>query len=182
MATLSDEQVDFILDDLRAHGIRLEGLRDNLLDHLCIMLEDRLVTGGDFAEQYAAIIPSFYRQDLYELEEEALFLASLKGPHLVLSRSWFFAGMFALVVSPYLIYFLQWWIVARPAGDLRDANEVLTCLIVFMVFPLLTTAVLFLTPDRFDPLIPWRSKILIGFKPFIRILPEEKPFSQPVIG
>jgi hypothetical protein len=182
MATLSDEQVDLILDDLRAHGIRLEGLRDNLLDHICFLLEDRLETGGDFGEQYAAVIPSFYRQDLYELEEEALFLASLKGPHLVLSRGRFFAAVFAIVVSPYLTYFLQWWLVARPAGDLRNMNEMLSCLVVFMLYPLLTTVVLFLTPDRFDPLIPWRSKILIGFKPFIRILPGDRPFSEPLIG
>jgi hypothetical protein len=51
-----------------------------------------------------------------------------------------------------------------------------------MLFPVLTTAVLFLTPDRFDPLIPWRSKILIGFKPFIRILPDDRVSSEPAIG
>ncbi len=181
MATLSDEQIDFILHDLRAHGIRLEGLRDNLLDHICILLEESVGAGGDFAEQYAAIIPSFYRQDLYELEEEALFLVSLKGPHLVLGRTRFFQWIFAIVVSPYLAYFLQWWFSA-PAGDHRNAIEVLNCLFVFMLFPLLTMFVLFFTPDRFDPLIPWRSKVLIGFRSFIRILPDNRPSSEPAIG
>lgn len=182
MATLSDEQVDFILDDLREHGIRLEGLRDNLLDHLCILLEDRLETGGDFGEQYAAVIPSFYRQDLYELEEEALFLASLKEPHLVIDRNRFFAGMFTVVVSPFLFYLLRWWFFLRPEGDPRTPSDVLSAVVVFSLFPLITTLVLFLTPDRFDPLIPWRSKILIGFRPFIRILPGDRPFSEPALG
>jgi hypothetical protein len=30
--------------------------------------------------------------------------------------------------------------------------------------------ILFLTPERFDPLIPWRSKVRIGRRPFIQII------------
>jgi hypothetical protein len=171
MVALSDEQVDYILDDLRAHGIRLEGLRDNLLDHICILLEERLETGGDFESAYAAVIPCFYRRELYELEEEALFIASLKGPHLVLSRNRLFQCLMAIVASPYVSYFLLWFFILRPAGDPRQAIEVLGAIMVFALFPILITLVLFLTPDRFDPLIPWRSKVLIGFRPLIRILP-----------
>jgi hypothetical protein len=182
MAVLSDEQVDFVLEDLRAHGIRLEGLRDNLLDHICILLEERLEAGGSFEQEYDGVLATFYHTALYELEEEALFLASLHGPYVVLSRTRFFQWLFIIVVSPYLAYFLQWWLVLRPAGDLREVNDILRGLVVFMLYPFLTTVVLFLTPNRFDPLIPWRSKILIGFKPLIRILPEDRLPSEPVIG
>jgi len=172
MATLTDEQIDYILADIETHGIRLEGLRDNLLDHICILVEERLAAGGEFRETYAAVIPTFYRRELYELEEEALFLEAMKGPHLVLSRSRFFFCVLSLVLSPFAAYVATWWWVLRPAGDVRSLMDVLGFVLVFSLFPLLITLVLFLTPDRFDPVIPWRSKILLGFRPFIRVLPE----------
>ena len=182
MAALSDEQIDYILDDLHAHGIRLEGLRDNLLDHICILLEEKLDAGGSFEVEYAGVLSTFYRSALYELEEEALFLASLRRPHVVLTRKEFFIGVLTLVLSPYLAYIGTWWWILRPAGDIRSFTDVLDFVLVFSLFPLLITMVLFFTPDRFDPLIPWRSKILIGSRPLIRILPEEPLLPGPVIG
>lgn len=171
MTTLTEEQIDYIIADLYAHGIRLEGLRDNLLDHICILVEEKLDAGGDFAEVYAAVIPTFYRTSLYEIEEEALFLESLHGPHVVLSRAWFFVLAFALVLGPWLAYIGQWWFFQRPMGDIRSSFDVIGASCVLDVYPVLTVCVLFLTPNRFDPLIPWGSKILLGFKPLIRILP-----------
>ena len=172
MATLTDEQIDYILADIGSHGIRLEGLRDNLLDHICILVEERLAVGGEFESSYAEVMPMFYKKELYELEEEALFLESLKGPHLLLSRAWFFLLAFALVLGPWLIYIARWWFILRPMGDVRVAFDVIGGACVLDLYPTLTVFVLFLTPNRFDPLIPWRSKILLGFQPFIRILPE----------
>jgi hypothetical protein len=172
MATLTDEQIDYVIADLHAHGIRLEGLRDNLLDHICILLEERLDTGGSFETEYASVLTTFYRTELYELEEEALFLASLRGPHLVLSRGWFFLCAFAVVLTPYLVYIAQWWFFQRPTGDVRNSFDVIGGAMVMDLYPLLTVFVLFLTPNRFDPLIPWRSKILLGSRPIFRVLPE----------
>jgi len=171
MTPLTDEQIDHIVADLYAHGIRLEGLRDNLMDHICILVEEKLAAGGDFEGSYATVIPTFYRRELYELEEEALFLESLRGPHVVLSRGWFFVLAFALVLGPWLTYVGQWWFFQRPMGDIRSSFEVIGGAGVFDVFPLLIVCVLFFTPNRFDPLIPWGSKILLGLKPLIRVLP-----------
>jgi hypothetical protein len=173
MTTLTDEQVDYILADIREHGIRLEGLQDNLVDHICILLEEKLQEGDDFETVYGAVIPSFYRHELYELEEEALFLETFKGPHLVLSRGWFFLCLFSIVISPYLAYFLRWWFILRPGGDIRQPLDVLGALVVFMLYPLLTTIVLFFTPSCFDPLIPWRSRIVLSLRPLIRVLPAD---------
>jgi hypothetical protein len=172
MATLTDEQVDAVLADLHTQGIRLEGLRDNLLDHICILLEERLDAGRSFEQEYAAVLAMFYRKELYELEEEALFLTSLRGPHVVLNRGWFFLCAFAVVLSPYLAYIAQWWLSQRSSGVIGDSFDVIAGGMILDLYPLLTVIVLFLTPNRFDPLIPWRSKILLGFRPLIRVLPE----------
>lgn len=37
--------------------------------------------------------------------------------------------------------------------------------------PELVLLILFVTPNRFDPLIPWKSKIRIGIRPFLKIIP-----------
>jgi hypothetical protein len=49
-------------------------------------------------------------------------------------------------------------------------GETLNGTLVFALYPLLVFLILWLTPDRFDPLIPQKSTILIGGKPFIKIL------------
>jgi hypothetical protein len=39
------------------------------------------------------------------------------------------------------------------------------------LLPELFLLVLLLTPDRFDPLIPWNARIRLGIKPLIKIIP-----------
>jgi len=41
------------------------------------------------------------------------------------------------------------------------------------LLPLLTLLILYITPARFDPLIPWKAKIRIGIKPLIKIIPHD---------
>jgi hypothetical protein len=42
---------------------------------------------------------------------------------------------------------------------------------VYALFPMLLCVVLFVMPDRFDPVIPKRSRVRIGLHPFIKIIP-----------
>ena len=42
--------------------------------------------------------------------------------------------------------------------------------LVYALFPVLILLVLFLMPERFDPIIPKKSKVMLGKKPFIQIL------------
>jgi hypothetical protein len=170
MATLTDQQVEYISNDIRAHGIRLEDLRDNLLDHICILVERGLEDGGIFEELYAAIIPTFYKEQLHELEEEALFLASLQGPRLLLTRSRFFQLLFGLFGAPYLLFFLLCLFHLQPAYD-TPALSAFRWMLVFSVWPLVSLLVVYFTPDRLDPLVPRHAKVLLGLRPFIRVLP-----------
>jgi hypothetical protein len=42
--------------------------------------------------------------------------------------------------------------------------------IVYALFPFLIVLVLYVMPDRFDPIIPQKAKILIGIKPLFKII------------
>ena len=48
MYCLSNEQVDFIATDIRQRGIHLQDLHENLLDHICIILEEKLEKEEEF--------------------------------------------------------------------------------------------------------------------------------------
>lgn len=79
MYTLNEQQIDFILDDIRARGVEMESLQQNLLDHICCIIENNLEANGDFGEFYQQTIRSFYKDALWELEEETLQLLIFKN-------------------------------------------------------------------------------------------------------
>jgi hypothetical protein len=170
MYQLNEEQIDLILSDLQQRGIRTEGLRLNLLDHICILIEESLEKEGDFSRCYATVIRSFYKQELKELEDEAQLLMALHKGHILLGRNQFFLLLFFLFLGPFITYDLIWLINWAPLAQWRIPSGIWRN-IIFAIYPLLVLLVLFFTPDRLDPLIPKKSKVLLGFKPFIRVLP-----------
>jgi len=178
MATLTDQQVDFIARVILAHRIRLEDLRDNLLDHICILVEQELEPGGNFEEVLAVVLQRFYRKELYELEEEALFLSSVRGPRLVLSRGIFFRWLFGIFLSPYALYFtlasLHWLPVAYDVVPMVIFRWTLTG----GVWPLISLVVIYLTPERFDPLIPRHAKVMLGGGSLIRVFRFEASLAE----
>lgn len=79
MYRITDQQVDFILDDIRRRGVEMEDLQYNLLDHICCIIEQNLEADGDFEGYYQQIITRFYKQQLSEIEEETIQLLTFKN-------------------------------------------------------------------------------------------------------
>ena len=78
MYQLTDKQIDFILDDIRARGVKLDSLQQSLLDHVCCIIEQNLEANGDFESYYRNTIQLFYKKELAEIEEETLLLLQFK--------------------------------------------------------------------------------------------------------
>ena len=78
MYCINDSQIDFILSDIRARGIEMESLQQDLLDHICCAVEHKLEEGGDFERFYFEILPTFYKSDLREIEIETVNLLTNK--------------------------------------------------------------------------------------------------------
>ncbi|MBK7817589.1 MAG: hypothetical protein IPJ60_08580 [Sphingobacteriaceae bacterium] len=68
--SLSEEQIDFILNDIKIRGIEIEKLQINLLDHVCCLLEEKMNEGDDFEACYKRTIEEFHENNLSELEKE----------------------------------------------------------------------------------------------------------------
>jgi hypothetical protein len=68
--SLSEEQIDFILSDIKARGIEIEKLQINLLDHVCCLLEERMNNESDFKIAYSEIIEEFHENGLKGVQKE----------------------------------------------------------------------------------------------------------------
>ena len=174
MYCLSDQQIDLILTDIRSQGITTESLQNDLLDHICILVEQNLEADGDFRQYYSSVIKSFYRQELREIEEETSFLLTYRH-HRVISRNQFFLLLSTVLIAPFVGYDLicTWMVSLSRYREWSMPEDGWSGTLVFALCPLLILLVLFLTPDRFDPLIPKKSTILIGIKPFVKIIPTD---------
>lgn len=79
MYRLTDDQVQYILDDIKSNGIEMEDLQLNLLDHICCIIEHELKDGEDFETFYRATKSRFYKTELKEIEEETINLLTFKN-------------------------------------------------------------------------------------------------------
>jgi hypothetical protein len=170
MYPITDKHIDYILNDLDAKGIRIPGLQQNLLDHICVLIERNLEEGEDFEAYYRAILTGFYREELAEIEAETQYLLRHRRLFLLLTRGQFLGCLFLLLVGPFIGYDLLWLVRAGPAYGYRIPLDVWGGSMVFSLFPSLIWLVLAFTPDRFDPLLPKGAKVLLGWRPFISIL------------
>lgn len=79
MYNVTDEQVDFILNDIEKKGIVTEDVRYNILDHVCCIIENEMNSEMDFFEFYRDTIARFYRKELGEIEAETQLLLTFKN-------------------------------------------------------------------------------------------------------
>ena len=78
MYELSDDQVEYILDNIEKRGVTTEDVRDNILDHVCCIIENEFTVGKDFYKAYEDTIARFYTKELSEIERETENLLTFK--------------------------------------------------------------------------------------------------------
>ena len=109
MYCLSEAQIDFIFRDIRARGVEMESLQQDLLDHVCCLIEQNLEANGNFEDFYFTTIQTFYKTELREIEAETLFLLTHKN-YYAMKKIMLTSGAFsAIVLSLGIIFkFMHW--------------------------------------------------------------------------
>lgn len=79
MHSLGNKEFDFISSDLKSRGIVSEDLRDNLLDHICCIIENEITVEDDFQEFYEGILQRFFEDKLSEIQVETNNLLKFKN-------------------------------------------------------------------------------------------------------
>lgn len=95
MYSVNDEQIDFILNDIRRRGVEMEDLQYNLLDHICCIIEQNLESGGNFEDFYNKTIPKFFKHELWEIEEETILLLTYKN-YYTMKKAMIYGGVISL--------------------------------------------------------------------------------------
>jgi hypothetical protein len=96
MYCLTDEQIEYILNDIRRNGVEMEDLQLNLLDHICCIVEQQLEDDGDFERFYQETIRQFYKKELREIEVETIYLLTYKN-YYGMKRTMIVTGAFSAV-------------------------------------------------------------------------------------
>lgn len=131
MYTISDEQIDYILDDISARGVKMEDLQQNILDHVCCIIEQSLEETGDFKSFYLRTIETFYKKELSEIEEETNLLLTFKN-YYTMKKAMITSGAISAIVLLIGCFFkfMHW-----PGAAIMIFMGVLT--LCFMFLPLL---------------------------------------------
>jgi hypothetical protein len=79
MYSLSDEQVEYIISDIKSRGIELEEIQNSLVDHVCCIIEETYTGEEDFQDFYLKTISGFFTEELKEIEEETIRLLTFKN-------------------------------------------------------------------------------------------------------
>jgi hypothetical protein len=95
MYSVNDEQIDYILNDIRRRGVEMEDLQYNLLDHICCIVEQNLESDGNFEDFYKKTIPQFFKHELWEIEEETILLLTYKN-YYTMKKAMIYGGVFSL--------------------------------------------------------------------------------------
>lgn len=109
MYQLSEQQIDYIFDDISARGVEMESLQQNLLDHICCIIENNLEENGDFESFYQKTVKTFYKDALWEIEEETLLLLTYKN-YYTMKKVMIYSGTIsaAAMISGILFKFMHW--------------------------------------------------------------------------
>lgn len=109
MYCLSEKQIDYILNDISARGVEMESLQLNLHDHICCIIEQNLEENGDFESFYQKTIKTFYKDEIWEIEEETLLLLTYKN-YYAMKKIMILSGTFsaATMILGILFKFMHW--------------------------------------------------------------------------
>lgn len=157
MVVLTEQQVTYILDDIRRSGIETEDLQYNLLDHICCVIENEMPPEKNFEEYYRSVIPRFFKRELREIQEETNLLLTFKN-YYAMKKVMLLSGAFsAFAFIAGSIFKIMHW----PGASFMLVIGI--TVISFIFLPLL-----FLLKTKESKSV--KDKIILGLGTFIGIL------------
>ena len=109
MYCITDQQIEYILNDIRRNGIEMEDLQLNLLDHICCIIEQELKENDDFERFYQDTVKRFYKHTLREIEDETINLLTFKN-YYAMKKVMIASGVFSVsaFIAGSAFKFLYW--------------------------------------------------------------------------
>ena len=147
MYNLSEQQIEYILNDIRRNGVEMEDLQLNLLDHICCIIEQNLKEGDDFEDFYRKTVKQFCKHELWEIEEETIILLTIKN-YYVMKKSMIISGTISVAALLFGSFFkIMHW----PGANVMLLLGIGTLCLIFL--PLMLLLKTKETDDKRDKLV-----------------------------
>jgi len=144
---LSEQQIEYILNDIRRNGVEMEDLQLNLLDHICCIIEQNLKEGDDFEDFYRKTVKQFCKHELWEIEEETIILLTIKN-YYVMKKSMIISGTISVAALLFGSFFkIMHW----PGANVMLLLGIGTLCLIFL--PLMLLLKTKETDDKRDKLV-----------------------------
>lgn len=154
MSKLSDEQIEFIEQQVHNSQIESEELKEDLIDHFCCIIEDYLDNGKSFEEAYNTAYQIVCPNGFDEIYKETLLLLSSKNI-VAMKKSMYILGFIAAVIwTTSLLFKLLHW---PGAGALIILGAFM------LIFVLLPIIALYFYKKEFSRYISYKLKYILGF-------------------
>ncbi len=166
MEQLNDQQVKIIHDILVKHGITYNALHIDLLDHICCMVEENMDNGLDFDESLTLSISKFGVSNIYQIQENTIYLLTLK-----LNKMKKVVGIFGIISALSVILGVFFKIQHWPgAGILLIVGLIITALFVFPTMAYLDIKQGQSTIHKLHSLSGYVSAILLSLATLVKIM------------
>lgn len=128
--SLSDHQLKRIREEVNKSGLSIETLKDDLLDHICCVTEDKVERGRSFEHSLEEALLELAPEGLWEIERETLFLLN-NSKYIPMKKIMFFIGcLCSMAISMgWLLKFLK---IFLPLGNMLFGLGAFGFMIVFL--------------------------------------------------
>lgn len=76
---LTDQQILIVEKRLQETGLQYQALQEELLDHICCAIEDKLTEGYPFQDAQSVVFQAFGKNGIKELEQQTIHLLNQKS-------------------------------------------------------------------------------------------------------
>ncbi|WP_299437780.1 hypothetical protein [uncultured Aquimarina sp.] len=166
---LSTEQEEKIKDFVDGQGLKLQALQDDVLDHLCCVVESELKTGKTFDQSLQDAISELAPNGLIDLERKTFFLLNSKRI-IMMKRLMYFIGFIGAVTLAAGITFKILW---YPGANKLFITGFLLLLLVFvpmLAFDRYKVAIAKTLSERLKIILGCVSGVIVGLSGLFKLM------------
>ncbi|WP_299213920.1 hypothetical protein [uncultured Aquimarina sp.] len=166
---LSTEQEERIKDFVNKQGLTIPALRDDILDHLCCVVESELKAGKTFDQSLQDAISELAPNGLIDLERKTFFLLNSKRIIMMKKLMYFIGFVGALTLTTGITFKLLWY----PGANKLFIIGFLLLLLVFvpmLAFDRYKVAIAKTLSERLKIILGCISGVIVGLSGLFKLM------------
>ncbi|MHA7058197.1 hypothetical protein ACWGOQ_0013325 [Aquimarina sp. M1] len=166
---LSVEQEEKIKSFVDKQGLKLPALRDDILDHLCCVVESDLKSGKKFDQSFQDAILELAPNGLIDLDHKTFFLLNSKRIIIMKKLMYFIGFIGALILTTGITFKILWY----PGANKLFITGFLLLLLVFVpmfAFDRYKVAIAKTLSERLKIVLGCISGVIIGLSGLFKVL------------